>query len=211
MYLPKGLDLEMTVAMRLLFGSSLANMAKLEDHARTALARARAATGMSLADLSGRTGISASTLSRIEAGERRLTVDFLERMADGLGTSAAAVLAEAAREDRLLVATPRIRLAGGMSGIVLRVEDDGRSLLRITVPARQTLRQAVAHPGSEWMHVLRGRLRLRVGERDAVLEPGQTAQFDTNQRHAFGGVGAPADILSRFEPGAHRVRHQQIR
>ena len=180
-------------------------MAKLEEQTRAALARARAATGTSLSELQDKTGISASTLSRIEAGERRLTVDSLERIAGALGTSAAAVLAEAAREDRLLIPTAKIKLAGGMTGLVLRVEDDGRSLLRITVPARQTLRSAVSHPGTEWMHVLRGRLRLLVGERTVVLKPGQTAQFDTDQPHAFGGVEGPADILSRFEPGAHRV------
>ena len=183
----------------------IADMANLEDQTRLALARARAATGMSLADLQDKTGISSSTLSRIEAGERRLTVDSLGRIAGALGTSAATVLAEAAREDRLLIPTSKIKLAGGMSGIVLRVEDDGRSLLRITVPARQTLRAVNSHPGTEWMHVLRGRLRLRVGEREVIVESGQTAQFDTSAPHAFGGLGGPADILSRFEAGAHRA------
>ena len=179
-------------------------MAKLEDRTRLSLARARQATGLSLAELAARTEISASTLSRLEGGERRVTIEALERIAEALGTTAASVLAEAAREDRLLVPTPRIELAGDVSGIVLRVEDDGRSLLRLTVPARRSLLHTGVHPGTEWLHVLRGRLGLRVGTRDIVLEPGQTAQFPTTEPHAFGGHGGPADILSRFEPGAHR-------
>ena len=179
-------------------------MANLEEETRLALARTRNASGMTLADLQAATGISASTLSRIEAGERRLTVDFLERIAESLGTTAAAVLADAAREDLLLLPAPRAKLSGGMSGIVLRIEDDGRSLLRITVPPRQSLRRTAVHPGQEWLHVLRGRIGLRVGEREVVLEAGQTAQFDTSKPHAFGGVNGPAEILSRFEPGAHR-------
>lgn len=169
-----------------------------------ALGRARHATGMSLAELAAQTGISTSTLSRLESGERRVTIDALERIADALGTTAAAVLADAARQDRLLLPTPPVALAGGLTGVVLRVEDDGRSLLRITVPARRVAHTAV-HPGTEWLHVLRGRLRLRVGERRLDLEPGQTAQFDTTEPHAFGGIGGPAEILSRFEPGAHRA------
>jgi transcriptional regulator with XRE-family HTH domain len=180
-------------------------MANLEDRTRTTLGRARNATGLSLAEVADRTGISASTLSRIESGERRVTIDFLERIARALGTTAAAVLADAALEDRLLVPTPAVKLAGGLTGVVLRVEDDGRSLLRVTVPVRKTLSHTAVHPGTEWLHVLRGRLGLRVGERQVTLEPGQTAQFDTNQPHAFGGIGRPADILSRFEPGAHRA------
>ncbi|MEX2621374.1 MAG: XRE family transcriptional regulator [Egibacteraceae bacterium] len=171
-----------------------------------ALGRARHATGMSLVELAARTGISTSTLSRLESGERRVTIDALERVEEALGTTAAAVLADAAREDRLLLPTPPVELAGGLTGIVLRVEDDGRSLLRITVPVRRVTRTHTAvHPGTEWLHVLRGRLRLRVGERRLDLEPGQTAQFATTEPHAFGGIGGPAEILSRFEPGAHRA------
>lgn len=179
-------------------------MANLEDRTRVALGRARIATGMSLAEVASKTEISASTLSRIESGERRVTIDSLERIAKALGTTAAAVLADAAREDRLLVPTPAVKLSGGLTGIVLRVEDDGRSLLRVTVPVRKALTPR-AHPGTEWLHVLSGRLRLRVGERQVNLESGQTAQFDTSQPHAFGGVGGPAEVLSRFEPGAHRA------
>lgn len=181
-----------------------ANMANLEERTRVALGRARHATGLSLADLAATTGISASTLSRLESGERRVTIDALERIATALGTTAAAVLADAAREDRLLLPNPPVELAGGLTGVVLRVEDDGRSLLRVTVPARRVSHTAV-HPGTEWLHVLRGRLRLRVGERRVDMEPGQTAQFATTQPHAFGGIGGAAEILSRFEPGAHRA------
>ncbi|HUG85566.1 MAG TPA: cupin domain-containing protein, partial [Euzebya sp.] len=94
---------------------------------------------------------------------------------------------------------------GGLTGIVLRVEDDGRSLLRVTVPARKALTHTAVHPGTEWFHVLRGRLGLRLGDRTSIVEPGQTAQFATTQPHAFGGAGGPAEILSRFEPGAHRT------
>ncbi|MDQ3974749.1 MAG: XRE family transcriptional regulator [Actinomycetota bacterium] len=179
-------------------------MASLEQRTRVALGRARHATGLSLTELAAKTGISASTLSRLESGERRVTIDALERIATALGTTAAAVLADAAREDRLLLPTPAVELAGGLTGLVLRVEDDGRSLLLVTVPARPVSHTAV-HPGTEWLHVLRGQLRLRVGQRRLDMQPGQTAQFATTQPHAFGGIKGPAQILSRFEPGAHRA------
>ncbi len=180
-------------------------MAKLEDRTRLALARARQSAGKSLSELSAETGISASTLSRIEGGDRRLTVDALERISEALGTTPAAVLADAAREDRFLMPTPQVELSDGMTGIVLRVEDDGRALMRITVPPRGESTHTSVHPGTEWFHVLRGRVRLRVGERRLVVEPGQTAQFATSEPHSIGGFGGEAEVLSRFEPGAHRT------
>ena len=168
------------------------------------MARARSAAGLSLQQLSERTSISASTLSRVETGSRRVTVEMLETLAQGLGTTAVALLADAAREDRLLLPTPTVDLDHGMVGMVLRVEDDGRQLLRITVPHRKALPAGMTHPGTEWFHVLRGRVRLRVGRRDVVLQPGQTVQFATTEPHAMGGLDGAAEVLSRYEPGAHR-------
>lgn len=182
----------------------IAEMATLEDRLRSTLARTRIASGLSLQDLSDRTSISRSTLSRLESGTRRLTVETLETLAEAFGTTAVALLAEAAQEDRLLLPTPTVELHGGSRGVILRVEDDGRQLLRLRVPNRQRFPKPESHPGTEWLHLLRGRLRLRVGARDVVLEPGQTAQFPTTDPHAMAGVDGDAEILSRFEPGAHR-------
>jgi transcriptional regulator with XRE-family HTH domain len=179
-------------------------MATLEARLRTTLARRRVAVGLSLAELGARSGVSMSTLSRVETGGRKVTVELLEALAGPLDTTVAALVAEAAQEDQLLVPTPPVTLGGGVAGHLLRVEEDGRQLLRLTIPVRRPLPRPRTHPGREWLHVLRGRLRLRVGDREMVLQPGQTAQFDTTRPHAFGAVGAPAEVLSRFEPGAHR-------
>lgn len=160
---------------------------------------------MSLAELAERTGTSASTLSRLENGERRLTVDALEAIAQGLETTVHNLVADAERSDRLLLPVPEIELDDGSRALVLRTEADGRQLLRMLVPQRRpSTRQE--HPGTEWLHVLRGRLWLAVGDRQMVVEAGRTAQFDCSLPHAMGGDRGPADILSRFEPGAHRQR-----
>ncbi len=179
-------------------------MANLEERVRRVLARRRQASGQSLAEVAAATGISASTLSRIEGGDRRVTVDALATLAEAYGTTAAAVLAEAAREDLLLLEHQPVELEGGLRGIVLRVDDDGRSLLRLQVPPRPGPLHGRAHPGTEWLHVLTGRLRLQVGDRQVVLKAGETAQFSTDQPHAFAGIGH-TEVLTRFEPGAHRA------
>lgn len=169
------------------------------------IGRRRVALDLSLADLAVRSDVSVSTLSRIETGGRKVTVELLEAVAAALDTTVTALVAEAAQEDRLLVPTPPVELGNGVTGYLLRVEEDGRQLLRLTIPVRRPLPEPRTHPGTEWFHVLRGRVRLRVGEREVVLDPGQTVQFDTTRPHVFGAVGSPAEVLSRFEPGAHRT------
>jgi transcriptional regulator with XRE-family HTH domain len=180
-------------------------VATVEERLRVVLGRRRTALGLSLADVSARSGVSVSTLSRVETGARKVTVELLEAVADPLDTTVTALVAEASQEDRLLVPTPPVELGHGITGFLLRVEDDGRQLLRLTIPVRNPLPPPRTHPGTEWFHVLRGRVRLRVGERELVLDPGQTVQFDTTRPHVFGAVGSPAEVLSRFEPGAHRT------
>lgn len=55
------------------------------------------------------------------------------------------------------------------------------------------------HEGSEWLHVLDGRLRLLVGERDLTLSPGEAAEFDTSLPHWPGGAdGDGVELLVLF-------------
>jgi quercetin dioxygenase-like cupin family protein len=39
------------------------------------------------------------------------------------------------------------------------------------------------HPGEEWLYVLKGRLRLRLGDTAHVLAPGDSAHFDSLTPH----------------------------
>ena len=56
------------------------------------------------------------------------------------------------------------------------------------------------------MYVLSGRLRLRLGEHDFVMKPGEAAEFDTRTPHWFGGAGPePAEVLVLFGPQGERI------
>jgi mannose-6-phosphate isomerase-like protein (cupin superfamily) len=56
-----------------------------------------------------------------------------------------------------------------------------------------------------------GRVRLVIGEHDAVLEPGDVAEFDTQVPHWFGSTGdAPAEVLSIFGRPGERMRHRAL-
>jgi mannose-6-phosphate isomerase-like protein (cupin superfamily) len=68
------------------------------------------------------------------------------------------------------------------------------------VPTLQT------HEGYEWLYVLSGRVRLVLGSRDLVLEPGEVAEFDTRTPHWIGNPGpTPAEVLAIFGPQGERM------
>jgi quercetin dioxygenase-like cupin family protein len=63
-----------------------------------------------------------------------------------------------------------------------------------------------SHEGYEWMYVLSGRLRLRLGDHDFVMTPGEAAEFDTRTPHWFGSAGPePAEVLILFGPQGERT------
>ena len=156
---------------------------------------------MTLAEVAGLTGISRSTLSRLETGQRRPTLELL------------LVLAQTYRVplDELVGAPelgdPRIRLKPGrLKGrtvIPLSRQPDSMQAWKIVIPTSQVDPAPRVHDGHEWLYVLSGQVRLVLGDRDWVLGPGEVAEFDTGTSHWFGSTGhAPAEVLSIFSrPG----------
>ena len=154
--------------------------------------------GITLNELADETGISISTLSRLEAGLRRPTLEQLLPLARAYSVTL----------DELVDAPPT-----GDPRINLRPipTDDGRTILPLSrrpggiqaykfiLPAgndddRPDLR---THDGYDWAFVLNGRLRLVLGEHDLILEPGEAAEFDTRTPHWFGATSSgPVEFLS---------------
>jgi len=160
-----------------------------------ALRRERETT---LAELSAATGISVSTLSRLESGARRPTLELLLPLAR----------AHAVTLDELVGAPPtgdpRIHLRPvsrhGMTMIPLTRRAGGIQAYKLVIPAgRRRKPEPQTHEGYEWLYVLNGRLRVVLGEQDLVLSPGEAAEFDTRVPHWFGAAeGEAVEFLSLF-------------
>jgi len=168
-----------------------------------ALRRQRETT---LADLSAATGISVSTLSRLESGARRPTLEQLLPLAR----------AHAVTLDELVsappTADPRIHLRPvtrhGMTMLPLTRRAGGIQAYKLVIPASSRPREPdpQTHEGYEWLYVLNGRLRLVLGDHDLVLSPGEAAEFDTRVPHWFGTTGAePVEFLSLFGKQGERA------
>jgi transcriptional regulator with XRE-family HTH domain len=159
-----------------------------------------------LADLSSETGISVSTLSRLEAGERRPTLELLLPLARAYGVTLDELVAAPPTGD------PRIHLRPvkrhGMTMLPLTRRAGGIQAYKLVIRAGKRRRDPdlKTHEGYEWVYVLSGRLRLILGEHDLVLYPGEAAEFDTSTPHWFGAADdEEVEFLSLFGKQGERV------
>lgn len=175
------------------------------------LRAAREHYGATLAGVSCATGISASTLSRIETGRRKPTLEVLLHLskeygvsldelagtAPGPGAGPRATVPLSFGDDKAVL--PLTRYVGGLHAhkhVLPALEDP---------PARP---RQVSHDGHAWLCVLYGRLWLALGDQDLILIPGDVAEFDTRTPHgvANAGPGGPVEYLIMFGPQGERLR-----
>ena len=165
------------------------------------LKRIRLQRAVTLTDLAERTGISKSTLSRLENGQRRPSLELLLPLAQTYRVPLDDLVG--APE----VGDPRIRLkprrVKGRTVLPLTRDPGGIQAWKIIIPSNQSTPNPRVHEGSEWLYVLSGRMRLILGDQDLVLGVGEAVEFDTTVPHWFGSTGAgPAEVLSLFgRPG----------
>ena len=180
---------------------STAAIAATLDQVGPRLRRLRTRRGLTITGVAQTTGISKSTLSRLETGGRRPTLELLLALSHAYRVPLDALVAAPEEGD------PRIRLkpdrVKGRTVIPLTRQPEGMQAWKIVVPTTQVTPEPRGHDGYEWIYVLSGRLRLVLGDRDWVLGPGEVATFDTQVPHWFGSTGdEPAEILSIFgRPG----------
>lgn len=162
--------------------------------------------GATLAQLSASTGISVSTLSRLEAGQRRPTLELLLLLARAHRVPLDELLdAPRTRDPRI---APRPLRRNGMTFLPLTRRPGALQAYKLIVPPHWPVGepQLKVHEGYEWAYVLSGRLRLLLGEHDLTLTAGQVAEFDTRTPHWFGNPGpTPAEVLGLFGPQGERM------
>jgi transcriptional regulator with XRE-family HTH domain len=164
-----------------------------------------------LAQLSEATGISVSTLSRLESGQRRPTLELLLPLARAHQVQLDELVDAPPTGDPRIHTRPIVRHGGTF--IPLTRRPGGVQAFKWIVPegwGRDAHDQQV-HEGYDWVYVLSGRLRLLLGEQDMVLEPGEVAEFDTRIPHSFSNPGpGPAELLSLFGPQGERMHVRAV-
>ncbi|WP_413317721.1 XRE family transcriptional regulator [Agrococcus sp. 1P02AA] len=159
--------------------------------------------GWTLDDLAARAGMSASTLSRLESGKRQASLELLLPLTRELGIRIDDLISVEPPDPR--VRRPEIR-RDGLVIAPLAPEGSAVHTYKITYPPLRELPELRVHDGYEWLYVLSGRLRLRLGEQDLVLTRGEAAEFDTRIPHAIHAAGGkPAQVISIFNDDGVRM------
>jgi transcriptional regulator with XRE-family HTH domain len=176
---------------------------ELDGLVRKRIRGLRVAKGWSLDDLAARCFLSASTLSRIETGHRRIALDQLAPIARALG-STLDQLVESVDDDDVVIRPQRDEARGLTTWLLSREPGVTVAKMRITrpEPPRDTLK---VHPGRDWFTVLSGTMVLLLGERTILVEAGEAAEFSTMIPHAFGARGGPAEILCILDHDGERT------
>ncbi|GAB2684468.1 XRE family transcriptional regulator [Saccharopolyspora gloriosae] len=160
--------------------------------------------GLTLAGLSEATGISVSTLSRLESGSRRPSLELLLPLAKAHQVQLDELVGAPATGDPRIHAKPIVR--HGMTHIPLTRRPGGVQAFKMIIPTGRGEPDPQTHEGYEWLYVLNGRLRLVLGERDLTLQAGEAAEFDTRVPHWFGPAdAATVELLVLFGPQGERV------
>ena len=162
--------------------------------------------GTTLTDVSEETGISVSTLSRLESGARKPTLELLLPLAGAYGVTLDELV------DAPPTGDPRVHLrptkAFGMTSIPLTRRAGGIQAYKLVIAgvAERCTPDLKTHEGYEWVYVLNGRLRVVLAEHDLVLSPGEAAEFDTRTPHWFGAADdEPVEFLSLFGKQGERA------
>ncbi|MCL7378285.1 helix-turn-helix domain-containing protein [Streptomyces sp. 35G-GA-8] len=169
------------------------------------LRKIRQERGATLSALSEATGISVSTLSRLEAGRRRPSLELLLPIARAHRVPLDELVGAPQVGDPRVRAKPIVR--GNRTMLPLTRQPGGPQAYKVIIqPSSDDDCEQRTHEGYEWLYVLAGRLRLRLGEHDVVLGPGEAAEFDTHVPHWFGPASdAPVEFLSLFGPQGERM------
>ncbi|SIR59145.1 helix-turn-helix domain-containing protein [Micromonospora avicenniae] len=162
--------------------------------------------GTTLSQLAEATGISVSTLSRLESGGRRPTLELLLPLARAHQVPLDELVGAPHVGDPRVQARPIVR--HGMTFLPLTRRPGGpqafKQILPPGTPTGDPGQQT--HEGYEWLYVLSGRLRLLLGDHDLILTPGEVAEFDTRLPHRLLNPGPDtAEVINLFGPQGERL------
>ncbi|MCX3062421.1 helix-turn-helix domain-containing protein [Streptomyces beihaiensis] len=152
----------------------------------------RRRASLTLEVAAGSAGLSPAHLSRLETGHRQPSLPMLLSLARTYGTTVSELLGEAPADRDAVVraGSAEATKAGGWTYVQAGAPGRGMQALRVHVPHGAQGDIVRVHPGEEWLYVLTGRLRLRLGDTSHRLGPGDSAHFDSLTPHKIAAADA---------------------
>ena len=147
------------------------------------LKRLRQQRGVTLTALAAKTGISKSTLSRLESGQRKPSLELLLPLAEAHQVPLDELVGAPEVGDPRIRLKPRVR--NGRMVFPLTQQSSSVHVWKVIIPPERD-RKLRKHDGLRVALRALGQLRLILGEHDLTMGPGEVAEFDTRLPHWFG-------------------------
>jgi transcriptional regulator with XRE-family HTH domain len=166
----------------------------------------RTAKGQTLAELAEATDISISTLSRLESGKRKATLELLVPLAREHQVPLDDLISPRSTDDPRVFNKPVER--EGLTLIPLTNHPGPHLAYKMILHAGRPHQEPdpKIHDGREWLYVLSGRLRLVLDDHDLVLTSGEAAEFDTRTPHWFSSADTKAvEFIVLFSEQGERI------
>ena len=169
-----------------------------------AVKRLRMARGWTMTELSERTGLSLSTLSKVERGKLSLTYDRLMQLAEGLQVEITELFRDSTAGANAHPPNSRKSITRAGDGYILDTPQYHYNYLFTDLLARsmtpivgavkaRTLQEfgpLIRHEGEEFTYVLEGLLELHTDTYAPIrLAAGESVYFDSRMGHAYLNAG----------------------
>ena len=181
----------------------------IDVRVRRRLRELRAERGLTLQQVAERANLDVSTLSRLEAGKRRLALDHVASLAAALGVSADELIGVPPPQDPRVRGKPRKVDGMTLWPLTHRGSASGLQAYKVHISARRRSppkpEELPVHEGHDWLYVLDGRLRLILGAESLTIEPGEAVEFTTWTPHWFGAIDGPVELIMIAGPQGERV------
>lgn len=182
------------------------------SHVGDRLRSLRKSRGVTLEQLAEDTGISISTLSRLESGNRRPTLELLMALAGRYRVPLDELVGAPQVADPRIHPRPVSR--NGTTWIPLTRNQEGFNAFKQILPRPTGSAEPIeqrTHPGYEWLYVLSGRLRLALAAEEFILDAGEVAEFDTTTPHRITNGGAvPVELLIIFSHNGEKLHMRDV-
>jgi transcriptional regulator with XRE-family HTH domain len=170
---------------------------KLASNLAGAVARRRRRAGLTLEDLSRKSGISRTMLSEVERGKKSPTIRVACQIAEGLECTLSDLLGEPpAGQVTILRKRDRNRFTDPVSGVERHVLSTSLAARTVEViwyiiPAGRATGDFPPHrPGVvEHVTVVAGELELRTGSERLLLKTGDSATYPADLSHQYRSLG----------------------
>jgi quercetin dioxygenase-like cupin family protein/DNA-binding XRE family transcriptional regulator len=158
---------------------------------------------ISAIDMARDINIPYETYAQYESGELDLPISVLYRISNRLGTDTTVLITgEGPRMDTASVCRAgegvRVERFPGYEFSSLAYNFKGRTLepLLVSLDPKKVPAPAVCHSGQEFNYVLEGTVKVTVGKREYLLNPGDSIYFDARLPHGQSAVNAPSKFIT---------------